>query len=343
MKIRVSLETLQPNIPGYAQIRIKNWHEATEGLKFKLQRNQDQYFLDDSQTRWSGSEHWFTLPPVEGQEDDLVFDIGQDLLDPLLETTSAAYRITVRNSAGNEGAVVLKLASGLLPSSALGQSQLPADSSVLVTPERQLIEEQVPEPVPEPEPPLVAEAAPAPVVQAPVQPDITHKKTAGAGKKIIWVLVLLLLVVLLALLAWWFLQQKNSADVTVSASATKPEVAAVKDGPCSVTGMAQENELAFIRNCLNDTTDSSAILTVIQQAKENTHCGIAQRLYANRAQSGDTAIALAYAKEYDPKFSAGNACFKEADIETAIYWYETVIENDPGNNEAKQRLEELNK
>ena len=45
-------------------------------------------------------------------------------------------------------------------------------------------------------------------------------------------------------------------------------------------------------------------------------------------------IALAYAEEYEK----GSACF-QADKETAIYWYETALSNDPNNATAKEKLE----
>ncbi|VFS89313.1 Uncharacterised protein [Kluyvera cryocrescens] len=54
-------------------------------------------------------------------------------------------------------------------------------------------------------------------------------------------------------------------------------------------------------------------------------------------------IALVYAGEYDPKYHQPSECFKEPDKDTAAYWYETVLQTEPDNQTAKQRLEELGK
>ena len=85
------------------------------------------------------------------------------------------------------------------------------------------------------------------------------------------------------------------------------------------------------------------LLAIIEAAKDAKKCGVAQRLYANRAQGGDVKVALAYAREYDPQEHKPSECFKTADADTAAYWYDTVLQNDPGNQKAKQRLEELRK
>ena len=78
-------------------------------------------------------------------------------------------------------------------------------------------------------------------------------------------------------------------------------------------------------------------------AKANKQCGVAQRLYANRAQAGNIEVAQAYAREYDPKYLQPGACFAAPDNATAVYWYETILAQDPNNAEAKQRFEELQK
>lgn len=82
-------------------------------------------------------------------------------------------------------------------------------------------------------------------------------------------------------------------------------------------------------------------MAVIEAAKQAERCNIVQRLYAHKAQSGDTKIAFAYAREYDPESFKDGGCIKSADAETAAYWYEIVVANDPSNAAAKQRLEQL--
>ncbi len=107
--------------------------------------------------------------------------------------------------------------------------------------------------------------------------------------------------------------------------------------------MVSQSELDFVQNCVQQKLDSDKLLTIIQAAKDANKCGVAQRLYANRAQGGDIKVALAYAGEYDPQGHKPSECFKTADPDTAVYWYETVLQTDPSNQKAKQRLEELRK
>ncbi|WP_426236804.1 hypothetical protein [Pseudomonas sp. TWP3-2] len=103
------------------------------------------------------------------------------------------------------------------------------------------------------------------------------------------------------------------------------------------------NGEAFVQTCIKAAPDSAKLLEIINQAKAGKHCGVAQRLYANRAQAGDALIANAYAREYDPKYLKASECFPTADNATAAYWYETILTQDPNNAEAKQRFEELQK
>jgi len=93
---------------------------------------------------------------------------------------------------------------------------------------------------------------------------------------------------------------------------------------------------------LKTNPDSAQILAVIDAAKKESRCDLAQRLYAFKGQSGDVPIALAYAKEFDPATFAGG-CFKNADKQTAIYWYEVVLSKDANNAQAKARIEALRK
>ena len=100
------------------------------------------------------------------------------------------------------------------------------------------------------------------------------------------------------------------------------------------------DELSFIQGCLKSEPNTDQILEVIQQAKVAKACGIAQRLYANKAQGGNARIAFAYAREYDRQFVQEGGCFS-VDSDNAIYWYETGLGLDPNNAEARARLEEL--
>ncbi|PAU77574.1 hypothetical protein CK498_10160 [Halomonas salipaludis] len=109
--------------------------------------------------------------------------------------------------------------------------------------------------------------------------------------------------------------------------------------PCSLQRMGEVGELEFIQSCVG--SDDGDMLNVVNQALANDHCGIARRLYAHQALNGDAAAALAYAQEFDPAQHTPSTCFPEADVETAIFWYETALGIDADNAEASQRLEEM--
>ena len=385
MSIKVVIKPLEPNIPGQAQMRIKNWDAEPSGLEFKVQRNQDMGYLNGTSSQWSNSEYWFKLISVTQDAEGLLIHIGADLLDPLLENINANYAVTLRNAQGAASNGRLKVNAGILPSSALGGSKAHEASGVLATStpvmpvppaaDLELELELDPEPTPAPEPavePIVEpEPTPEPIAAAEPTPSPAPKK--GKGKIILLALLGVFFIALLAALGWWLSQQNipglgngaSSAPAADSAAALDPaeldpvqnadtdmdtDVSANPEpmtdavsasGGCALANMGTMDDLQFIQSCLQETQDSNTLLAVIQHAKANNHCGIAQRLYANRAQSGDSIIAVAYAQEYDPQFYADNACFTAADTETALYWYETALLSDPNNAQAMQRAEEL--
>jgi len=158
-------------------------------------------------------------------------------------------------------------------------------------------------------------------VVPPPQPAPKKKSKLGL------IILLLLLLGIAGVAAYYFLNKNKTEEKAQSAD------------ECSLS-QNKNDELAFIQNCLKTKPDSQRILAVINQAKAENKCAIAQRLYANQAQSGNADIALAYAKEYEE--NANSSCFK-ADKGTAIYWYETALEANPNLAEAKQRLAELKK
>jgi type IV secretory pathway VirB10-like protein len=112
---------------------------------------------------------------------------------------------------------------------------------------------------------------------------------------------------------------------------------------CSSEALAAtKDDLSFIQACLRTTPDTEKVLAVIESAKTAKRCDVAHRLYAFKGQAGDVVIALAYAKEFDPKsFTAG--CVTAADKNTALYWYDLVLARDANHAEAKERAEALRK
>lgn len=138
-------------------------------------------------------------------------------------------------------------------------------------------------------------------------------------------------------------QDAAKEDVPASAqSQDDTEAPAEPAAPtCSATQLDSAQELDFVKQCVSQDLSSEQLLEVITAARDAGRCGIAQRLYANRAMAGDPAIAMAYAREFDPEFHRNNGCFADADADTAGYWYQVVLDNAPDNAEASERLEAL--
>ena len=346
MSIYVDLVTLEPHIPGQACLIVKDWEGGHERLEFSIQRNQDGYFLQGDQ-QWSNSQYWFKVAHFSAatQGEGLETVVGPQLVDPLLDVgATATFRITMREQ-GGEGfsdvgmlSAALNLqastaASGVKPPEHkdAGQLQTPVPAPMVAEPEP--TPEPEPEPIVEPAAP-VAEPEPAP---APPPPPVPAKKKGG----LIALIIALLVLAALAVGAWfWFNKSPTVEDIK------EPDVATPTPAPegakaCTLESMTTETELVFVQTCIKKSPASAELLAIINVAKANNHCGVAQRLYANRAQAGDLQIAAAYAHEYDPKFHQVSTCFAEPDKATAAYWYETILSQDPENAEAKARFEEL--
>ena len=344
MPIRVDLLPLEPNLPGQARLSIKKWQGGRAHLRFSIQRNQDQFFLHGGQ-QWSSTEFWFEVSSLSPSADGsgLETPVGAELVDPVLEGSgSSKFQIVLHDTVdGLKDRGVVQPGAGLLPSTAGGETRSSFGSAALSTPPPVVVPEpavKIPElpelTLPTPEP--IAEPVIEPVVAAPTPP----------ARKNTWLLPLIILLIVLAAAAaawWWFNHKAETPAAPAPAPVAAASVAAASPsaGACTAESMASDTELGFVQNCLKQAPDSAALLQIIQQAKANKHCGVAQRLYANRSQAGDVLIATAYAHEYDPKFHQANDCFAEPDAATAAYWYETILGVQPDNAEAKQRFQEL--
>lgn len=344
MPIRVDLLALEPNIPGQARLAVKKWRGASESLEFSIQRNQDQLYLQGNR-QWSNNPFWFQVPRFNqgADEDVLETPVGPEVVDPLLEGSgSSNFRIELRELDGglaDQG--VVRPAQGLLSSIAGGEtralydggnlSAAPAAPTALEIPDLPQLE------LPEPQP--IAEPIIEPVAAEPASPEPTAKKSS------VLPLILGVLILLAIALGLWFWLKKPAVDTPTEAPPVATEPAAISEpvtaGPCTLENMASQNELSFVQNCIRQAPDSAALLEIIATAKTAGHCGIAQRLYANRAQAGDVQIAHAYAREYDPQFHQPSTCFAEPDAATAAYWYETILASAPDDAQAQQRFEEL--
>ena len=368
-----------PAVPGEAQllIRLRGVTDLVESLEFALLNNQQNYLQEGDQ--WSPAPHWFSISGGYPLQSGSGFRVGAAIVDPLLVNQSP-IQLHVKLASGEDRHTTLQVArEAVLPSSARGEVGEYGGSSVISTPvvEAPQVPELAPVGVPveielpafsaEPEPEPEVEAEPEPV---PVATPLPMASTAAPKSKTPLILGGVVLLLLLGALIFWFSRPADApsaaAPVTDSIADTAAEpvtdptaetaaelVAAepvvneasgeATDDGCSATNLATKSELAFVQACIAEQPPTDALLAVIQNAKSAQKCGVAQRLYANRAQGGDSKVALAYAREYDPKFHQSNDCFKEADNATAAYWYDTALQVEPDNAEAKQRYEESSK
>lgn len=358
----------QPAVPGTAQlmVRLRGEQAVLSNLTFSLCNNEQNYLQPDN--TWSTAPHWFTIDGGYAFNNGSGFRIGPTLLDPLLASASQV-QIQVRLASGETRSTTLQLVRDeLFSSGARGQTGSYSGSSMLTAPAS----------APTPEPVSAVEPVPAPAESAPIPipvPVSSRPKPAASRVPMIVAGVLILLIVAGAL--WWFMGRDSAhaqpatvdkqpeapapapapAQVPTPAPAPAPASPAVTPAPaptpaasttpeastCSPANLASQSELDFVQNCVQQKLDSDKLLSIIQAAKDAKKCGVAQRLYANRAQGGDIKIALAYASEYDPQDHKPSDCFKTPDPDTAAYWYETVLQTEPDNAKAKQRLEELRK
>ncbi|MBV6824761.1 hypothetical protein [Pseudomonas sp. PD9R] len=338
MPIRVDLLALEPNVPGQACLTVKKWQGGEQQLEFSIQRNQDGFYLQDQQV-WSNNPFWFKVArfSVTASGEALETQVGPEVVDPLLEgSASSQFLFELREqSLGHADKGVVRPGAGVLPSTAGGQTRSTYGAAELTAPSVPAPEiPELPElilPTVEPEPELESVSIEPAYTPASVPVKKSNKGLIGLA------VVLLLLVAAAA--GFWFLKRTPTPVPTVAAAAP----ASADAQACTLESMNSVPELTFVQTCIKAAPDSAKLLEIINEAKAGKHCGVAQRLYANRAQAGDALIANAYAREYDPKYLKASDCFPTPDNATAAYWYETILTQDPNNAEAKQRFEELQK
>jgi hypothetical protein len=340
MPIRVDLLALEPNVPGQAHLTVKKWQGGEQQLEFSIQRNQDGFYLQDHKA-WSNSPFWFKVSRFDfaANGEALQTQVGPDVVDPLLEgVANSQFQIELREqNHGHADKGVVRPGVGLLPSTAGGQTRSTYGGAELTTPSAPAPE--IPE-IPD-LPELTLSTAEPEMELESVHTEPAYAPPPAPVKKSNKGLVGLLIVVLLLAAGAGFWFYKRTPAPAVAATAAAPAGADAQ--ACTLDSMNSLPELTFVQTCIKAAPDSARLLEIINQAKASKHCGVAQRLYANRAQAGDALIANAYAREYDPKYLKASECFPAADNATAAYWYETILTQDPNNAEAKQRFEELQK
>lgn len=325
----------QPAEPGFAQlmVRLRGEDALLSNLSFTLCNNEQNYLQPDG--RWSPEPHLFTISGGYAFKNGSGFRIGPDILDPLL-VSSSQVQIQAQLASSETRSTTLQLVRDeLFSSDARGQTANYGGSSVLVA--------VTSEPAPSPATTKVPEVEAVPNRPHPAPERSPVRKRSS----LIPIIAAVLLVLLLAAIAvWWFVLRSPAMPASAEKQSAVPAASVVaksETSGCSPANLTSQSELDFVQNCVQQQLNSDQMLTIIQAAKEAKQCGVTQRLYAHSAQAGDTKIALAYAAEYDPLDHKASECFKTPDPDTAIYWYETVLQTDPENQKAKQRLEALRK
>ncbi|GAA0579319.1 hypothetical protein ACFQH5_14605 [Halomonas salifodinae] len=197
---KVELRPLDTNQPGYGQLVIIGWQDASEGLSVDIQRNQDEYFLQDD-GQWRSNAFRFHLPALSPTaEGHLAAAVDHQLVDPLLENSHATNMARFYGPDGTQvGMARLRLGQGLMPSGASGSASTPAASAALTPPE--------PSPTP-PEPAIEAPAPPEPTLEPTPEPVTEAPEpapaAAGTSQRGLWILLAVVLLAALIGAAAWF-------------------------------------------------------------------------------------------------------------------------------------------
>ncbi|MWN32017.1 MULTISPECIES: hypothetical protein [unclassified Gilliamella] len=331
MALRIELSSYKP---GIAKFLAQKWSGSSD-IDILIQRNQDGYYLSGI-NQWGPEKSWHTIENMLVENEQLTGHVGEWLVDSLVtQESQLRFLIQIRdkqNLSYVDGGVV-SIAADVLPSIALStQTAQPnvQQAEPIIEPEVQEISPLIEEPNLDAEPatldePIENNTAPEPKA---IETEEVVKPKSRLGL-ILAIVIALMMLIGLGIAVWYFLFFKNQS----------PQIPLVQtNGQCSVIN-ANTDDLTFIQQCLQTKPKSDEIIQVIMEAKKAEKCNIAQRLYANQAQT-DAKIAELYAKEYDDKFYKANNCFK-VDKETAIYWYETSLTKDPNNAFVKDRLTQL--
>ena len=346
MALRIELEG---DKPGVAKFFAQKWSGSAD-IDILIQRNQDGYYLSGL-NQWGPEKNWHTVTSMSVENEQLSGLVDEWLVDSLLSQENSVRFLAEIRDKQNQSYIdrgVINIAETVFPSSALNtqssisdeieQNTLESDkvaSNLVESNDSQSVEPETEEQIIEVENEVIVEPekeieAEIEVTPAPAISPLPAKTKSKLGLFII-IFVILLTLAGIGVAAWYFLFSQGKNPLT---SLTQ------SNSQCNVANVTTD-DLSFIQQCLQSKPDTDAVIDVINQAKQANKCNIAQRLYANQSLL-NAKVALLYAKEYDVKFYQANQCFK-ADKETAIYWYETSLNNDPNNELAKERLAELQK
>jgi len=346
MALRIELEG---DKPGIAKFLAQKWSGSAD-VDLLIQRNQDGYYLSGL-NQWGPEKNWHTVTNMSVDNEQLSGLVGEWLVDSLLsQENRVRFLIEIRDKRNQNytDRGVVSIAETVFPSSALNtqssisdeieQNTLESDkvtSNLVESDDSQSVEPETEEQIIEVENEVIAE--PEKEIEAEIEvtpaPAISPQPAKTRSKLGLFIIIFVILLTLagIGVAVWYFLFSQGKNPLT---SLTQ------SNSQCNVANVTTD-DLSFIQQCLQNKPDTDTVIDIINQAKQANKCNIAQRLYANQSLL-NAKVALLYAKEYDMKFYQDNQCFK-ADKETAIYWYETSLNNDPNNELAKERLAELQK
>ena len=349
--MKKTLPELKPALnqaPGYGLLTLQGWEtpEASFDCNYEvcIQRNQDSRFLG-ADNQWTATQTWHQVDASESQNEFVALALGPNIVDPLVENPQMTYLLQARYGA-ELAQGVMRIREGVLSSHASGQT---GDAVSRVAKPVQAVS------------PVAAQSTaapdPLPVTEQAAIADAVNQPKSKSSQTLVMAAVVLVLLLIAAYFGWRWYQGQQATSVATTAPTSTSATGAVTTPPaaaptpasptaapaCSSEALAAtKDDLLFIQACLKTSPDTAKVLTVIELAKTAKRCDVAQRLYAFKGQAGDVVVALAYAKEFDPKFFVAG-CLASADKNTALYWYDLVLAKDPNHTDAKERAEALRK
>lgn len=357
IKVELNPETLSPERrrPGYALLKLSGWTHAPGESVLAVQRNQDGKFLGLN-GQWQPTPIWH---PLQGMAFDqngwLCGDVTPALVDPLVAEPNVVYRAELKAD-GTKQQGVIRIAGGVLASSASGERSLPSETGAgfiateapksepktKVVVKADLAKVSKPEPVkePEPEPALVSEPKPdSDSLKPPLQDQQIKPRR-------LWALIVSIAVFVLLLsgagVAWWrgWFPFDDKVDPVINPIPDPNKKPEEKDEEKPEETDEKRTDLELLQRFLKTKPTSEQILAQAETWEKDKHCDAMRRLMVYGAQkTSDANIAFAYAQKYDPITFQNRGCITEADADSATFWYE--IPANSGNVQAQYRLGRL--
>ena len=303
--------------PGYGRLHIENL-AATGELQFSFQRSSDRHFLGTGQ-QWQATAHWHAVGGVESDSSGCSCLLGPDIVDGLLPSSNDAILVSVQGE-GISDKGMMRTASSLLGSRAEGSTPQPESvTGGEITDEAsdEVGDEIIIDPI---------------VEEPPVPPP------PAAGKRWRWML-LAALVLLAALFAAWYFgllklpglpggdagtatDRVTEAEISQDTGITEEDTTIVEPEPEPEPAPVLQGRPRAQAYLVGEPRPApQAMFDQAADWEREDDCEAAMIVYQLAAQS-DAGVAARYAYLYDPDTFEASACIKNADAETAAYWYE---------------------